>query len=225
MISLYKIRIIIAFYISIIDYFHFIHSQHITMNLSSQANIFFKQSSNEDYINYADEYDYNYEENLYSENIKKDTLKQAHHDDIVIFISSSDSELIYHVNTFHMYTMINVYSCCLCKMTFRFNNKLHQHIWFIHSKIKIRKLLLNSEFKFKSILVFRLTVIHVNAYYMMINIVKSDTINIVDKSGCEFHNWHYIMIFFQFKPHKSFTKSMCLNIECTMSLIDKQFLH
>ena len=94
----------------------------------SSKHSFFEQSSDEDYINYADKYDYNYKENLYSENIKKDTLKQAYHDDIITSISSLNSELIYHVNTFHMYTVINIYSCCLCKMTFEFNNKLHQHI-------------------------------------------------------------------------------------------------
>ena len=33
-----------------------------------------------------------------------------------------------------------------------------------------------------------LIVIHIDVYYMMINIVKSDTVNIVDKSECEFCN-------------------------------------
>ena len=73
-------------------------------------------------------------------------------------------------------------------MVFEFNNKLHQHIQFIHSKIKIRKLFLNLESELKSISVFRLTIIHVDVYYMMINIVESDTINIVNKSECEFCN-------------------------------------
>ena len=152
-------------------------------------------------------------------------MKQAHHDDIVIFTSLLNSESIYHVNTFHMYTMINAYSCCLCKIAFRFNNKLYQHIQFIHSKIKIRKLFLNSESELKLILVSKLTIIHVDAYYMIIDIVELDTINIVNESGCEFYNWHYMMIFFQFKFHEGFIESVCLNIKCTMSLIDKQFLH
>ena len=64
--------------------------------------------------------------------------------------------------------------------------------------------------------------ININIY--VINIVKLNTINIINKSECSFHSWHYITIFFQFSV-EDFIKSVCLNTNCIMLLIDWVFLH
>ena len=64
---------------------------------------------------------------------------------------------------------------------------------------------------------------HADIY--VIDIVKSDTINVINKSGCDFHNWYYIMIFFEFRAStEDFFKSVCLDIKCIMSLINRVFL-
>ena len=57
----------------------------------------------------------------------------------------------------------------------------------------------------------------------MTEIVESDAVNIINKSDCSFCNWHYITIFFHFKI-EYLTETVCLNTECTMSLIDQKFL-
>ena len=64
---------------------------------------------------------------------------------------------------------------------------------------------------------------HVNVY--VIDIIKLNTINVIDKSGCDFHNWYYMMIFFEFRvsTEDSF-KSICLDTKCIMSLINRVFL-
>ena len=84
--------------------------------------------SDEDYINYVDEYDYDYEEDVYSEN-KKDILKQINYvyNNITVIVTSSDlfEQSTYYINIFYMYMIINVYLCHLCKTAFELNNKLH----------------------------------------------------------------------------------------------------
>ena len=82
---------------------------------------------------------------------------------------------------------------------------------------------INSEFKISSI---KITLNYVNIDVYTVDIVKSDTINIIDESDCSFHNWHYMTIFFQFSSQtdKNFIKLICLNTECIMSLVDKKFL-
>ena len=59
-----------------------------------------------------------------------------------------------------------------------------------------------------------------------INIVELNTTDVIDKSGCSFHNWHYMMMFFQFSSrfNKDFIESVCFDMRCIMSLIDWNFL-
>ena len=178
------------------------------------------ESFNEDYVNYVDEYNYDYEEDVYSEN-KKDILKQTNyvHNNITVTAVLSDlfKQLIYHIDIFYMCMTIKVYLCCLCKMTFELNNKLHQYVWTIHDKIKkIKLIILNSELKFKLVAVtlFR---------SLLVNIVELNASDTVEEAECRFQNWHYIIISFQFNI-EDFIKFICLDTDCTMSLIDHQFL-
>ena len=163
-------------------------------------------------------YNYDYEEDTYLKN-KKNALKQTNHDDTAVLITSSDSseESVYHIDTFHMHMIINAYSCHLYKTAFKLNNKLHCYVHTIHSKIKRIKLTVlspKSELKLAVVTSFS---------SLSVNVVESDTFNTVGENECEFQNWHYMMIFFQFSV-KGSTKSACLNTECTMFLVDRQFL-
>lgn len=113
--------------------------------------------------------------------------------------------------------IITAYVCYMCKITFTLNNKLHQHIHFIHRKFKVKKsvsTILSSEPESK------LNYIDV---YVITDIIKLNTINIINESDCSFCNWHYITIFFQFSV-KDFIKSVCLNTDCIMSLMNRIFL-
>ena len=164
------------------------------------------------------DYNYDYEENTYFEN-KENALEQTNHNDITVLIMSSDlfEKSVYYINTFYMCTTINTYSCCLCKTVFKLNNKLHHYIYIIYSKIKkIKLIILSSKFEFKLIAVTLFSLLSVN-------IVELNIFNTVSENECEFQNWHYITIFFQFSV-KDFIKSACLNTECIMFLVDKQFL-
>ena len=105
-------------------------------------------------------------------------------------------------------------------MTLSSNNKFHQHVHSMHSKIKTKwsvSIILSSKPKSKT------TLNHVDVYAA--EIIKSDAVNIIDKSECSFHNWHYITLIFWFETSgEGFIKTVCLNTECTMSLIDRKFL-
>ena len=176
--------------------------------------------SDEDYINYVSEYNYNYEEDVYSEN-KKDILKQMNyvHSNITAadVLSDLSEQSIYHIDIFYMCTVINIYLCCLCKTAFGSNNKLHQYIQITHSKIKKVKLAtlsLKLKLKLTAVTLFR---------SLSANIVESNTSDTVEEAGCGFWNWHYMTISFQFSI-EDFIKSACLNTGCIMSLIDHQFL-
>ena len=143
------------------------------------------ESSNEDYINYVDEYNYNYEENVYLEN-KKDILKQMNyvHSNITVIITSSDlsKQSTYHINIFYICTAINIYLCCLCKTAFELNNKLHQYIQITHSKIKkVKLIILNSKLKLKlvAVILFR---------SLSANIVELNASDIIEEAECRFQN-------------------------------------
>ena len=110
------------------------------------------------------------------------------------------------------------------------NNKLHQHIWLTHdkTKAKIRKfssIITSINLKLKTTLMFIIQTMMINADVYAVNIVESDTINLIKKSDCDFHNWHYITIIFQFSASaEDFTEFVCLNTEYIMSLINREFL-
>lgn len=73
----------------------------------------------------------------------------------------------------------------MCKTAFTSNNKLHHHIHFTYSKIKIKvrkTKVLSSDSEFKNISIFINTDVHHT------DIVKSDVKNQIDKSDCDFCN-------------------------------------
>ena len=78
----------------------------------------------------------------------------------------------------------------MCKTIFNFNNKLHQHIYLIYERFKTKTLIviiLNTDFELK-ISSTETTLNYVNIDIYTIDIVKSDTTDIIDKSDCNFHN-------------------------------------
>ena len=56
-----------------------------------------------------------------------------------------------------------------------------------------------------------------------VDFIKLNTSDQIDKSGCEFQSWHYMTISFCFEI-EDFTEMICLDMRCTMSLIDQSFL-
>ena len=57
-----------------------------------------------------------------------------------------------------------------------------------------------------------------------VNIIKLNVINHINEPDCNFWNWYYITIFFQFRSDEDFIESVCLNIRCIMLLINRKFL-
>lgn len=86
---------------------------------------FIKEKFNEE--DYHEEYNYNYEKNVYQKNNKK--KEQINHTDMIDMITfiSNTFEETYHLNIFHT-QVTTTYVCCMCKITLTLNNKLHQHI-------------------------------------------------------------------------------------------------
>ena len=152
--------------------------------------------------------------------------KMINHDKTIISISNLFKESAYHINIFYVQiTIISIYICHICKITFQFNNKLHQHVQSIHRKFKTQQpvqtiLSLESEFKLMTI-----SVSDAQIRIYIINIIKLNAADIIDKSECNFHNWHYMTMFFQFssKFNEDFVESVCLNTECIMLLINQDF--
>lgn len=154
-------------------------------------------------------YDYNYKEDIYHE---KDSKKNSESTvDVTASASDASEESAYHIDIFYVCT-VNTYSCCMCQTAFKSNNKLHQHVHTTHTNKKKAVILDTDAVKFLSLL-----------SEFNFNIVKSDAFNCIDELRCRFQNWHYITLAVQFM-FSDFTEMICLDTDCIMSLINREFL-
>ena len=115
------------------------------------------------------------------------------------------------------------YTCRLCQQTFYSNNKLHKHVrdcrkTFSNSKPAVKHVSTDKQ-------THDTTVTDKNAQLSLWKqsvIVFTATSNKNDEY--EFRNWKYATVKTTIAYQKAM-KDLCLNIDCTMSLIDRQWLH
>ena len=111
----------------------------------------------------------------------------------------------------------------MCQQIFYSNNKLHKHVR------NCRKTFSNNKFVVKHVNIDKqihdITVIDKNTQlslwkqFVIIFIVTSNK-----SDEYEFKNWKYVIVKITI-VYQKIMKNLCLNIDCIMSLIDKQWLH
>ena len=190
---------------------------------SNYSQPIYSQQSRVYYSETADQYNQfeNYENDYYN----NDQFKQE--DDWVNHIIDKDwtvyeayeeaSEVNENVNINYAVEQVT-YHCCWCSEFFSLNNSLHKHVRSSHNLSNIKaSWALNSEPEPKPV------------YFTTMNeklnkeLVQSNT-TAVSVKGYEFQEWHYIKVQAKLSQNGQ-TVSICLDTDCTVSLIDWDFLN
>ena len=110
------------------------------------------------------------------------------------------------------------YYCFQCSEFFSSNNTLHKHIWISHYFIKGKKESV-SEIESKSVyfIALNLPMLILSEKLVWLNITQVFT------KGYRFWEWQYVTVQVRLSQNSQ-TVSICLNISCTVSLIDWGFL-
>ena len=104
---------------------------------------------------------------------------------------------------------------CICHQSFLLNNQLHKHLQtnYSHNKIADKAVTL------KLMLLYLKLIISKSSIYIRFTVT-----NVFSLNDYKFWNWHYVMINAKLLFSATTDQFICLNTDCIMILIDRQFL-
>ena len=152
-----------------------------------------------------------------------ETNDQSHNENLMLkqFLKNSNAE----ANVYHTETKSNAEKsetrrrkCKHYSKFFEFDNKLHQHIRRKHDNKQSKRIEIVDSYYVDA----DANIENVESSMQFDDVIEFD-VKVVENDDLIFRAYRYVTIMMTFQS-QDLTHKVCINTECTMSLIDKQFL-